>query len=484
MRLENLKNEIPETPEFIHNMITNEVEKQMKKKRKMKWTVGKAAIVAAASCLAVSTISFAGAELYQMHLQKQGKYGTKIEIGDSNQGSNEKNQQLLTKKDEAQSKQIADVKLKANYVPNGMEMTEGKVSMNFTNQPDVGGITFDLYYLDTNGIGSSAEDKNVIESEKLNFGDHTGVYIKMHELERDGNFNQRIYIAYPKQERVLVMYVGDNVSKAEALKVAKGIQLEETGKKIASSKLSSWSEYNKDLAESGDKAILSVDAKKLKVYELGQKLNVTGLGEDKNGKSIDATMDTTVDQIQVADDFNLLDANKIPEEWKKEIGKDGKLIDNQLSYIKKGDGINSVDRVVKTKNVKQKLVVATVTYTNTSKKDLEHVLYSGNLTFLNKTNQKYHIYTYDTLSGEGYDSVKESSTAASKEMHYVSHKENYGNGGNYISIKAGEKIQVKMAWIVNETDLANMYLTLDGESTGYEFSNEMLKTGVVDIRQF
>ena len=50
-------------------------------------------------------------------------------------------------------------------------------------------------------------------------------------------------------------------------------------------------------------------------------------------------------------------------------------------------------------------------------------------------------------------------------------------------LKAGESIQVNMAWIVNENDLADMYLNLDGEGGAYDFGEGMLEAGVVDIRK-
>ena len=70
------------------------------------------------------------------------------------------------------------------------------------------------------------------------------------------------------------------------------------------------------------------------------------------------------------------------------------------------------------------------------------------------------------------------------EMTYSSVSENYGNGRNYISsLKPGESIQVNMAWIVNENDLNDMYLNLNGDGAVLEFSDSMLKTGLVDIGQ-
>ena len=59
MRLEDMKSDIPETPDFIHKMIQNEVAKQiqdtkvMNLQRRKTWTIPKIAAVAAA-CTPVS----------------------------------------------------------------------------------------------------------------------------------------------------------------------------------------------------------------------------------------------------------------------------------------------------------------------------------------------------------------------------------------------------------------------------------------------
>ena len=43
-----------------------------------------------------------------------------------------------------------------------------------------------------------------------------------------------------------------------------------------------------------------------------------------------------------------------------------------LSYMKKGDGVNNLDSVVREENMNQKLLFTTVTYTNTSEEELNH----------------------------------------------------------------------------------------------------------------
>ena len=94
MRLEDMKNNIPETPEFIHLMIQDEVKKQIQNTkvinirtgRKKKWTGTKVAAAVAAGALAASTIVYAGTNLYHMFIEKQGKYSisTGIETNDKN----------------------------------------------------------------------------------------------------------------------------------------------------------------------------------------------------------------------------------------------------------------------------------------------------------------------------------------------------------------------------------------------------------------
>ena len=184
------------------------------------------------------------------------------------------------------------------------------------------------------------------------------------------------------------------------------------------------------------------------------------------------------------DNLQLLGQNNVPEEWTDAVGTDGNLVNNTLSYIKSGNGIDSVDEIVKTESVKQKLVYATVTYTNKSDEEINHMLYIGTLLLMDHEDGSYQIYDPTEQSGDDYDRVIWDGVARTAEMTYSSVSEDYGNGGNYISsLKPGESIQVNMAWIVNENDLNNMYLNLNGDGAAYEFSDSMLKTGLVDIYQ-
>ena len=270
-----------------------------------------------------------------------------------------------------------------------------------------------------------------------------------------------------------------------AVKVAENLEITENDKMLETAKMYTWSDEVNPKVETGGEMVTSVPENKLKVHKIGEDFTLSASGEDKDGNNIvNDKISAHVDSVQTADDLKLLNGADLPEEWENVINSNGKLVKNKVSYIKSGDGVNSVDRVIKTENVNQKLVYATVTYTNNSDQEIKHMLYIGNLALIRHENGEYHIYNAMEQSGNGYDRVSWDGVAHTAEMTYSSVREDYGNGGNYISsLKPGESIQVNMAWIVNEDNLADMYLNLDGEGGAYDFNEGMLEAGVVDIRK-
>jgi hypothetical protein len=144
--------------------------------------------------------------------------------------------------------------------------------------------------------------------------------------------------------------------------------------------------------------------------------------------------------------------------------------------------VNTQDEIVKTESMEQKLVYVTVTYTNQTEEEINHMLYIGTLMLMNHEDGTYRICNLQEQAGDDYDYVVGDSVADTAEMTYSSVSEDYGNGGNYISsLKPGESVQVNMAWIVNENDLDHMYLNLNGDGGAGEFSDSMLKAGLVNI---
>ena len=479
MRFEDMKNNIPETPDFIHEMIQNEVDRQLQgttiiqipKKRK-KWNGARVAAAAMVCVLATSTAAYAGVKMYRMYVEQQGDYSVKTGITSENKLAD-------------LPAQIHDIDFKTGYIPDGMKWVD-ESHLEYPQSKRMGGFSFASVLLDNDDLNQALENKNVVESEERTFGKYEGVYLKYNNLKTEkGAFDQRIYLLCPDKYRVITIYIGDDVSKDDAVKVAENLEITENDKMMETAKMYTWSDEVNPNVETGDEMVTSVSEDKLKVYKIGEDFTLSASGEDKDGNNIvNDKISAHVDSVQTADDLKLLNGADLPEEWENVINSNGKLVKNKVSYIKSGDGVNSVDRVIKTENVNQKLVYATVTYTNNSDQEIKHMLYIGNLALIRHENGEYHIYNAMEQSGNGYDRVSWDGVAHTAEMTYSSVREDYGNGGNYISsLKPGESIQVNMAWIVNEDNLADMYLNLDGEGGAYDFNEGMQEAGVVDIRK-
>ncbi|MDD3219420.1 MAG: hypothetical protein PHC41_13590 [Lachnospiraceae bacterium] len=479
MRLEDMKKDIPETPEFIHRMLQNEVKKQLQDtnaveipaRRIKKWTGGRVAAAVVFCTLATATITFAGTKLYHMFSEKQGTYSivTGIKTDDNAVEIN------LPEK-------IHDIDITAGYIPEGMKWID-ETHLEYPEHNRMGGFSFVSSLLDNDNLDKVIQDKSVVESEERTFGKYEGVYLKYHDLAAEGFFNQRIYLLCPDVYRVITVYIGEDISKEDAFKVVESLAITENDTMLETAGLHTWSEIVSQGEVSGEEVPASIADDKLPIHQLGESIDILAFGEDSEGRYMeDNKISVCLNTVQIADDLQLLDQNHVPEEWKNAVGADGKLVDNTLSYIKSGDGIESVDVIVKTESIKQKLVYATVTYTNNSEKEINHMLYLGALMQLSHEDGRYQIYDQTEQSGTDYDFVTGDGAAHTGEMTYYSVSEDYGNGENYISsLKAGESIQVNMAWIVNEQDLDNMYLNLSGDGAVYEFSESMLKAGLVDI---
>lgn len=476
MRLEDIKKDMPKTPEFIHQMICEEVNKQLqndsgtailqRKRKKYKWSSMRVAAAVVAALLGVSTIAYAGSGLYRMYLEKQGRY--RVDTG------------ISVDSDYALPEKIHDIKIETAYIPEGMEWVD-EHRLAYPETPNLGGFSFSSVLLDSDDFGKILTDTGVVESEERTFGSRTGVYLQYQDLEQDGSFNQRIYLLCPEEYRVVILYIGDDVQKEDAMKVAENLSISETDAVMETKDLYTWSNFIEPETEWSE-SVTEIPQKDLQIFEVGDTLKITGTGENEAGEYLSFDdISVAVDSVQVADDLSLLNENLIPEEWKEAIGEDGKLVQNTLSYIRSGDGVETLDEVVKTESVQQKLVYVTVTYQNNTDTAINHMLYIGSLMRLKQENGQYQIYSH---SGEEYDYIRGNSVASAMGMTYFSQKEAYGNGGNYISsLKPGERVQVAMAWIVNENDLGNIYLNLCGSGGSLEFSEDVLRTGLVDIRQ-
>lgn len=488
MKLENLEQEFPKMPEEMRAMIEREVEKQTKEGKVTMYTKRKhfarktlAASVAAAMLL--GTTVFAGV-IYQMHSEKVGKYAVKTEI----QGNGES---VSGTEATGEAANIPKVKMEVSYLPEGMVETEtGKYS--YQDNLYKGGVSVVFYRMDTGDEQFDMLTRNVISFEDIKVSGYDGVCLKTQgTIGEDSSAGHRIYVAYTDVHYVMEMYVASDVTKEEALKIAEGIRLVPAADGEEENIVNDydWSEYIASLneAEEADDVLYadnSVDISEMSnTHKIGETFQV--LGDDI---IVSSGLEVQVSQVQVLDNTSLLDLSVMDEDVKKNLVKEtdenGNLLPAQINYVKYGDGVNTMNEIVDTKEVSQKLVYATVEYKNTTDRELTDVLFCGSICKIKESNGKAVMYYgEEPKEGDNWDSTQITGEAGFQEMWYYDvHGGERGN--NYIpSIKPGETATIHMAWLVPEEELGYLYLNLDPYGATYEFDVHSLQMGYVDIRQ-
>lgn len=485
MRLEDLRKDFPEMPEEVRAMIKREVQKQVgttrKRERKRIIMIKKSLVAALAAVMLLGTTIFAGV-IYQMRSEAVGKYGVRVKGLEEGTSSSEA----------IQDNSI--IKMEVSYLPDGMvETEEGKYS--YQDALYKGGVSICFYNMDTADAQFDLLTKNVIKNESIQVGGYDGVYLELQKIdEEEISFNQRIYVAYNDFHYVMEMFVASDVSKQEALKIAEGIRLlsDSSEAKEGIVRAYNWSEYIAMTMEPQEEMISNTNIWKdssilENTHKIGESFPAYIQKEGEEDWLGLGQIEIKVTDVQVSDRIELLNLSEVDADFREEIEKEtdaeGKLLPTKINYIKYGDGINTVDQIVNTREVPQKLVYVTVEYTNVGEKELSEVLFSGNLVrILEEGNQVRMYYGEEPKEGDIWDNAQIIGPAHYWEMWYYD-----VHGGerrnNYITnLKPGETETVHMAWIVSEEELEYLYLNFD-TTGGYELDESALEIGYVDIRE-
>lgn len=464
MRLDNLKNEFPKMPEDMRKMVETEVEKQVNTS-KSRFMVRKVAVAALVAIMVIGTTVFAGTQIYKLYGKKVGKYGviTKVENNETSTNS--------------QKQDAPNINLVVGYMPEDMfESTEG-AKWSKKDSPHLGGVSLAFYRMDKDDK-FEVLNTNVLEKKEMTIGGYEAIYLKMNNIwDKKKLFDRQIYVYYPEYRYVMLMYVGTDITDEEAIKIIEGISLEKTDSGKGNVPIAEWGEdiLDNERVEGNSTTIDSITKDKMKnTHKIGEEFNIT---------DYDAPISAKVVSVKIMDDINALDSSNTDiEAFKERANKNGEILPNTIKYIKRGDGVNTIDKVVKETSANQKVVYVTVEYKNAGNKTLKDVLYWGSITNIVKNKDSYSIFSMEPSKADKWDYAEmEEGDFSGTEMQYCDVK---GNDKNYIKeLKAGETVTVNMAFLVNEELLQYSYLNLNPIGETYSFGEEALNTGYVDIRQ-
>lgn len=509
MRLENLNKEFPRTPDNIRTIIEQEVMQQMNHKpdfpagrdseitQKEKYptttkrlSLKKTAVIALAATMVLGTSVFAGTTLYRIYTEKEGTYGVKTGFTADPETSAAVNTST-TQAENTDSygnapSSLPIVSIQNNYIPQGMvaadDNSPGK--MYYEETPYRGGISMVLIAMDDDMSKASLQvlDTNVTFSEELTISGHDAVY-----LEKESEYNKIFYVAYPEVWHILQVYAGKDTTKEEVIKVIENTELVPTGEECSFADAYTWSDFASPVEEydADFESSLTASAEELEnTHRIGEAFALNTFADTETEEFVDTNVITAkVTDVQISDDLSTIQNSEyLDESITDAVGSDGKLLPNTISYIKSGDGVDTLDEVLKTEHISQKLVNVTVEYTNTGDVPLKNILFMGFFTGLQEEEGAFTIYDRAKLKQEG-DEVSYAGPGSFGEMQFYDvHGGERSN--NYIpSLNPGETISIQMARIINEDELPYMYLDLCSSGSSYEISEESLKQGYVDIRQ-
>ncbi|MDY3249311.1 MAG: hypothetical protein SOX32_03080 [Candidatus Choladocola sp.] len=505
MRLEDLKQEFPEMPVEMKTRMEQKVAEQMQKKPKRNRNPRRAVILALAAALALGTTVLAGTKLYQFYVERVGNYGAKTVArpGETEAQDTEK-EEAVTESAFSENPGLA-----FTWLPEGMVAADedllftrtadgilegmgGKLQFFYEDAPWVGGISLMPYLLDTEQE-FEVFDKNIMEQETLEVNGHQCVYLKRLEWENSSvDFDKILYVFYPEGNLVLQIYAAENVSREDVLKFVEGIRLTEYEKKNQDqiSDPISWSDYLKMMLEEPEENVASrkteVSVQEMEnLHTVGENFCLLNTwAEDKDGNTFfTSSVEATVTEVQTADDLSMLNPAYINEMLQNQTDENGRLKPAEIRFVRYGDGVSSVDEVLKTEKVQQKLVYVTVEYKNTGDVPLYNVLFFANLLKLQKTEEGYAVFDRAAKNPE-CDGLICTGRTDCPEMIYYDVQGGDSNGSNYFDcIRPGETATVHLGFLAGEDELDKLYLDLCPSGAGYEFCRDSLAIGYTDIRQ-
>lgn len=490
--LEDLGQHFPPMPEELRSMVEQEVRKQMgtlSPVRRRKHMTRKILIAGLAAVMLLGTTVAAGV-VYRLRTEKVGDYAVKTKIESAAPQTNDLTSADLMTQDHT----IQDITMEVSYLPEGMvETEEGKYS--YPENLNKGGVSIVFYKMDTGDAQFEMLTTDVKETETVKVNGYDGVYFALHSGEGDEVcFNQRIYVAYTDVHYVMELFAASDVPREEALKIAEGIQLKPASNENAQDIVHAflWSEYLKSTCEKETVETWNPDTSIPKsamanTHAVGETFAAVQAPSEDDWLGLNH-IEIKVADVQISDEVSLLDLSVLDsgdrEKLLQELDSSGKLLPAKINYIKYGDGIRTLNEVVDSREVPQKLVYVTVEYTNTGTEQLDEVLFFGNLMKIVEENGQMVCYKGKASDERAvWDEAVPQGAAHFTEMWYYD-----VHGGerhnNYITnLGAGKTATVHMAWLVPEEELPYLYLDLNTSGSSFEFCEESLAVGYVDIRQ-
>ncbi|MBR1816677.1 MAG: hypothetical protein IJ763_08250 [Lachnospiraceae bacterium] len=475
MRSEDLKYMLPDIPDEISDRMRNDIEDCIANKAGIHKTKNNSKILRVAAALAAVLV--AGSTVYaanyaiKLKTEKEGNYGINVDI--------------VT---EGTTENLSDMKAQSEYKafdynfgakPDGMdEYLNAGGKLNDNTDPDRYFSPM-LVHIDKSVDFDELRLGHVVDNRDVVVAGIPGTRVEF----SDGRV--WYYMLYEDKNAVLVAMTGSALSDEDFEIIMSGFEIEVTDEVLTAEEAFKWSDYVEAESEYnigydyGDVDIPSypiADLSNLK--NLNESADISNSAVTEDGKELGAgSLSVKVTDVKAYDDFSVLEDKEMlgyQPQWLKSLDEDGKLKQNTIYAYKAGDGINELDEVIDEVKVDEKLVYATLEFTNTSDETLYDVWFTAEIEFLRENKDSYNLsrgfeqFRFEGLDDFAYALYEYAARDDSSMLYWDVHNEYFKN---YIpEIKAGETVTVNVAYLLNEDVLPYVVMVVNDTDYGYNIN--------------
>lgn len=391
----NNKNNIPDG---FHNAVEDafkEIDSMSNSNISPKNRILKITAVVAVSAVLLSVSAFAYTEISDW-LEKTGRYSATV-----------------TNEDIDYNKAPENVKLELGYLPD--EFTESEPPYKY-HYNSTSGLSFNIFKIDAE---NKREYKNVISTEKTQFGENEAEILTLNENEMS-----LALIYFENQGVVVECFFNNHIPSDELNKIFTNLKVIETTEDDALT-------YDYESVPHSE-AFVDDTPETEKIIKPGE---VCENGWDSDN---DSYYNIKVVKAEILDNINEIDKSDIrsTDELAAIANKDGSLKSYNREEIIYGDGVNTIDTIKDVTFVERKLVAVTIEATN-----------------INNTAGSLFCSTYNLVTGKD---------TLATEAFAVASENDTDSRFYFVSVDANSKNQVTIYYLVDgDVDFNNLYLQVN-----------------------
>lgn len=258
----------------------------------------------------------------------------------------------------------------------------------------------------------------------------------------EGKYKRNIFVSFDNSEYLLDIIISNDVSHEDLIKIIDNIKLIRTDEKLYGDYIPWLDTDNNNSSYVESKLTVDNDYEKQ-------------IGETISNSSVGYEYDVTLTDAVFTDSFEGIDTDSIGEktDFSHLIDKNGNIIENTRSYVKRGDGVNTADEIVSEEKIPMHILKLNVTITNTA--DVENDICISPTMFIVEDGEPL-FYWESRAEIPYYDSVLGGDSAS--EFFSLDVKTGTKGFKNSVILAPNESAEVEICYFVSDDVKDKVYV--------------------------